>query len=77
MEIVGPDEAEQNQGRHSQEMGKRGGAQDHGGGTAGTVGAQRRGAHNPTWGGGEGFLEVVMFQLSLEGENQISVIIKM
>ena len=38
------------------------------------MGAQRRGAQNPSWIGGEGFLEVVMFQLSLEGENQISVI---
>lgn len=40
---------------------------------AGTVGAQRRGAHNPTWVDGEGFLEVVKFQLSPEGENHISV----
>lgn len=81
MEMVGPEMAEQNQGDHSQGIGMCGGdldnAQDYNGRRAGTVGAQRIGAHNPAWVGGEGFQEVVMFQLSLEGENQISVIIKM
>lgn len=53
MEMVGPEVAEQNQGDHSQGTGMCGGtfdnAQDHGGRRAGTVGAQRRGAHNPAW----------------------------
>lgn len=71
--MVGPGVAEQNQGDHSQETGMCGevlaNAQGHGGRRAGTVGPQRRGAQNPSRVGGEGFLEVVMFQLSLRGEN--------
>ena len=43
-------------------------------GTHNPEGAHKRGAHNPARGGREGFLEVVVFQLNLEGENQISVI---
>ena len=38
-------------------------------------GSRDCGAHNATWGGKEDFLEVVMLQLSLEEENQISVTI--
>lgn len=74
--MVGPKEAQQNQEYRSQEIGKCRGAldngQDQGEGTAGTVGAQKRGAHNPAWGGREGFLELVVFQLSLEGEGKLS-----
>lgn len=55
--MVGPEEAEQNQGDHSQGIGKWGGAPDNAQGH----GEQRRGAHNSAWVGGEGFLEVVMF----------------
>ena len=70
---MGHEEAKQNQGDHSQKIGNcqeaPPNAQDHGGGRAGTVGAQRTGAQNRAWVGGEGLLEVVMFQLNLEGEN--------
>lgn len=70
---MGLEDAQQTQGAHNWETGTCGRALDN---TQDPDGGSRDcGAHNAAWGGKEGFLEMVMLQLSLEEENQISVTI--
>ena len=69
---MGLEDAQQNQGAHNRKLGNVEGLLII---PRILMGGQQ--AHNVAWGGKEGFLEEVIFQLSLEKENQISVTIKM